>query len=114
MNTLMNDDEAFSEHELPIGSDSAQRSQREMNAEMAAVSEWYEAGKAEHGEETQPRLNYPPYRSSVLRNPTKQPYRADPETIERYAPVFGHRDVDPVEADLTIQGTGEPIGERMW
>ena len=113
MNTLMNDDEAFSEHELPIGSDSAQRSQREMNAEMAAVSERYESGRAEHGEETQPRLNYPPYRSSVLRHPTKEPYHADPETIELYAPVFGHRDVDPVEADLTIQGTGEPIGERI-
>ena len=29
------------------------------------------------------------------------------------APVFGHSDVNPVEADLTIQGGGEPIGERI-
>ena len=107
----MSDDEAFSEHELPTGSDTAQRSQGEMDAEMAAVIEGYEAGKAEHGEETQPRLNYPPYRSSVLRHPTKDPYPADPETIELFAPVFGHRDVDPLEADLTIQGLGEPSGE---
>ena len=80
----MSDDEAFSEHELVAGSDTAQRSQREMDAEMAAVIEGYEAGKAEHGEETQPRLNYPPYRSSVLRHPTKDPLHADPETIELY------------------------------
>ena len=109
----MSDEEAFSEHEPVTGSDTAKRSQREMDAEMAAVIEGYEAGKAEHGEETQPRLNYPPYRSSVLRHPTKDPLHADPETIELYAPVFGHRDVDPLEADLTIQGNGEPIGERI-
>ena len=106
-------DEAFSEHEPVTGSDTAQRSQAEMDAEMAAVIEGYEAGKAEHGEETQPRLDYPPYRSSVLRHPTKDPHHADPETIELYAPVFGQRDVDPLEADLTIQHHGEPIGERI-
>jgi len=27
--------------------------------------------------------------------------------------VFGLRDVDPLESDLTIQHSGEPIGERM-
>ncbi|GAA1526271.1 hypothetical protein [Nocardioides humi] len=37
---------------------------------------------------------------------------ADPEGVELVAPVFGHSDVDPVEADLTIQHGGEPIGER--
>ncbi|WP_031468933.1 protocatechuate 3,4-dioxygenase subunit beta [Sciscionella sediminilitoris] len=61
----------------------------------------------------QPKLDYPPYRSSLLRHPTKDPYHADPETIERAVPVFGHRDVDPLEADLTIQHRGEPIGERI-
>ncbi len=29
------------------------------------------------------------------------------------APVFGHSDVDPLEADLTIQAGGDPIGERI-
>ena len=33
--------------------------------------------------------------------------------IELWAPAFGQRDVDPLEADLTIQHGGEPIGERM-
>ena len=85
----MSDDEAFSEHEPVTGSDTAQRSQAEMDAEMAAVIEGYEAGKAEHGEETQPRLDYPPYRSSLLRHPTKDLHHADPEGIELWAPVFG-------------------------
>ena len=63
--------------------------------------------------ETQPRLDYPPYRSSLLRHPTKSLRQVDPETIELWAPCFGHRDVAALEADLTIQHTGEPIGERV-
>ena len=30
-----------------------------------------------------------------------------------WSPCFSHRDVDPLEADLTIQRSGEPIGERI-
>ncbi|XVX22088.1 protocatechuate 3,4-dioxygenase subunit beta [Actinomycetota bacterium] len=62
---------------------------------------------------TQPRLDFTAYRSSALRHPTKDLHHADPEGIELWAPVFGHRDVNPIEADLTIQDGGEPIGERM-
>lgn len=62
--------------------------------------------------ETQPRLDFPPYRSALLRHPTKDLRHADPEGVELVAPVFGHSDVDPVESDLTIQGGGEPVGER--
>jgi protocatechuate 3,4-dioxygenase beta subunit len=58
-----------------------------------------------------PRLHFPPYRSSLLRHPTKELRRADPEGAELVAPVFGHSDVDPLEADLTVQGPGEPVGE---
>jgi protocatechuate 3,4-dioxygenase beta subunit len=61
----------------------------------------------------QPRIDYPPYRSSLLRHPTKALEQADPEGVEWYAPVFGPQDVDPLEADLTIQHRGEPLGERM-
>ena len=32
--------------------------------------------------EPQPRLDYPPYRSSLLRHPTKDLHHADPEGIE--------------------------------
>ena len=77
-NTLMSDEEAFSEHELVTGSDTAQRSQGEMDAEMAAVIDGYEAGKAEHGEETQPRLNYPPYRAACCAIPPRIPHPCRP------------------------------------
>jgi protocatechuate 3,4-dioxygenase beta subunit len=63
--------------------------------------------------ETQPLLDFPPYRTSLLRHPTKDLRHTDPEGAELVAPVFGHSDIDPLEADLTAQATGEPIGERM-
>ncbi len=63
--------------------------------------------------ETKPRIDFPPYRSSLLRHPTKALHHADPEGVELVAPVFGHSDVDPLEADLTIQDGGDPTGERM-
>ncbi|HOV99892.1 MAG TPA: protocatechuate 3,4-dioxygenase subunit beta [Rhodoglobus sp.] len=57
--------------------------------------------------------DFPPYRSSILRHPTHPLVRVDPETVELVAPAFGHTDVHGDEADLTIQGSGEPIGERI-
>jgi protocatechuate 3,4-dioxygenase beta subunit len=91
-------------------------SQEEISAEIAEI-----AAQAQEGDSPQPRIDYPPYRSSILRHPTKDPRHADPETIELWAPCFGHRDVHPLESDLTIgahEGTnslvsGEPIGERI-
>jgi protocatechuate 3,4-dioxygenase, beta subunit len=61
----------------------------------------------------QPKLDFAPYRSSLLRHPTKDLHHADPEGAELVAPVFGHTDINPLEADLTIQDGGEPIGERI-
>jgi protocatechuate 3,4-dioxygenase, beta subunit len=69
--------------------------------------------QAQASGETQPRLDFPPYRSSILRHPTKDLRHADPEGAELVAPVFGQSDVDTLEADLTIQAGGEPIGERI-
>jgi len=57
--------------------------------------------------------DYPPYRSSTLRHPSHDLVRVDPETVELVSPAFGHTDVHGDEADLTIQGSGEPIGERI-
>ncbi|WP_276069014.1 protocatechuate 3,4-dioxygenase subunit beta [Mycobacterium bourgelatii] len=59
------------------------------------------------------RLDYPPYRSSVLRHPKHPMLVVDPEAIERCAPVFGDGDVQPDDADLTTGHSGEPIGERI-
>jgi protocatechuate 3,4-dioxygenase beta subunit len=63
--------------------------------------------------DAQPRLDFPPYRSTLLRHPTKELRHADPEGAELVAPVFGHSDVGVLESDLTIQRGGEPIGERI-
>jgi protocatechuate 3,4-dioxygenase, beta subunit len=84
--------------------------QHVVDEEVAELRRAYEAAGVE---ELQPRRDYPPYRSSLLRHPTKDLHHADPEGVELWAPCFGERDVDPLEADLTIQGGGEPVGERM-
>jgi protocatechuate 3,4-dioxygenase, beta subunit len=84
--------------------------QAEITAEIAAIhTDYHRAGV----EESQPRLNHPPYRSSMFRHPTYELHRADPEAIELSAPCFGEGDVDPLDADLTIQHGGQPIGERV-
>jgi protocatechuate 3,4-dioxygenase beta subunit len=81
--------------------------QAEISAEIARIAE------ARTAAEAQPRLDYAPYRSSILRHPTKALQQADPEGVELHAPVFGLQDVDPLEADLTIQHRGVPLGERI-
>lgn len=90
--------------------DSASASQREINSEIAAISSDYQRGGVE---ESQPRLDYPPYRSSLLRHPVKEFSHADPEGVELWAPCFGDRDVRTLESDLTIHHPGTPIGERV-
>jgi protocatechuate 3,4-dioxygenase beta subunit len=65
------------------------------------------------GHDHQPRLDYPAYRSSILRHPTKALQPVDPEGVELWAPCFGHTDVAGAEADLTIQHAGEPVGSRI-
>ncbi|HSN36932.1 MAG TPA: protocatechuate 3,4-dioxygenase subunit beta, partial [Arthrobacter sp.] len=94
--------------------DAAAESQADLSAEMKALGDAY-AQALQNGApaEIQPRLDYAPYRSSVLRHPTKDLHHADPETIELYSPAFGHMDVHALEADLTIQHNGEPLGERI-
>ncbi|MGC5614773.1 protocatechuate 3,4-dioxygenase subunit beta [Georgenia sp. Z1491] len=99
------DDETFdSAHVLDPAA--TQDSQATISAEISSIH----AGASG---ETQPRVDFPPYRSSLLRHPTKAMQHADPETIELWSPAFGHRDVHAVESDLTIQGSGEPLGERI-
>lgn len=94
---------------LPPAAPAAGSGQADVDAEIAALATSYDVSRRE----IQPRLDYPPYRSSALRHPTKDPLRVEPEGVELWAPVFGPTDVDPVEADLTVQHEGEPLGERM-
>ncbi|GAA1702502.1 protocatechuate 3,4-dioxygenase subunit beta [Dietzia cercidiphylli] len=81
--------------------------QAEISAEIADLSAGADPSAI------RPCLDYSPYRSSLLRHPTKDLHQVDPEGVELWSPCFSHRDVDPLEADLTIQRSGEPIGERI-
>ncbi len=95
---------------VPLSPDTAASTQAEVSREIATIETAYRGSGVV---ETQPRLDYPPYRSSLLRHPTKALQHADPETLERWAPCFGECDVHPLESDLTIQRGGEPLGERI-
>lgn len=108
------DRDATREMTMDAAPDTAAGSQAQLSAEIEAGHRAYEEG-LEQGlpEELGPRRDWPPYRSSLLRHPTKDLHHADPETIELFAPVFGERDVGALEADLTVQPGGEPIGERL-
>ncbi|MEE4024884.1 protocatechuate 3,4-dioxygenase subunit beta [Gordonia sp. PKS22-38] len=105
--------EVFTDHGQ-ISSDAAHGTQQQISDEIARIGDRYASALSSGGApETAPRLDYAPYRSSLLRHPTKSFVHNDPEGIELWSPAFGHRDVDPLEADLTIQHGGDPIGERM-
>lgn len=86
---------------------SGMETQEVISKEIAEIHASAPAGDA------QPLLDFAPYRSSVLRHPQRAPRPVDPEGAELSAPVFGPSDVDPLEADLTIQGNAEPIGSRI-
>ena len=61
----------------------------------------------------QPPSLYMPYKSTELRAP-KQPLVILPHTLsEVTGPVYGHGRVLPIDADLTKQHAGEPLGERI-
>jgi protocatechuate 3,4-dioxygenase beta subunit len=60
-----------------------------------------------------PPLDYPAYRSTVLRAP-KQPLLPLPHGLtEVTGPLLGEGRVEPGDADLTTRRAGEPIGERI-
>jgi protocatechuate 3,4-dioxygenase, beta subunit len=92
----------------------AELTQATISAEIAERHADYDARVAAGAARLDtPLLDFDPYRSSVLRHPTKNPKLIDPESIELESPAFGHRDVAPVESDLTVNHSGEPLGERM-
>jgi protocatechuate 3,4-dioxygenase, beta subunit len=68
---------------------------------------------ARTGNGSDPPSLSPGYKSTVLRAPSR-PLVIIPQTLsEITGPVYGHSDVKPVEADLTKQHAGEPLGERI-
>jgi protocatechuate 3,4-dioxygenase beta subunit len=61
----------------------------------------------------QPDYLSPPYKSTIKRSPS-QPLLVIPHTIsEVTGPVYGHSRLGPLDADLTAQHEGEPLGERI-
>jgi protocatechuate 3,4-dioxygenase beta subunit len=70
-------------------------------------------GATVHPDRLDPAYDYPGYVSTHLRAP-KRPLRSLPEGLTEIAgPVFGEGLVGPLDHDLTRQGSGEPIGERL-
>ena len=90
-------------------------SQQDISREIAERAEADAAAAADAGAPRHhPARDYAPYRSSLLRHP-KQPLVSvrDPEAVELSGPVFGVTDVGELDADLTRQHLGEPLGERI-
>jgi protocatechuate 3,4-dioxygenase beta subunit len=71
------------------------------------------AGYRRPDPDTQPEYDYPPYASTVRRSPSR-PLIVLPTTLsEVTGPLFGPERIGPTDHDLTLQGDGPPIGERI-
>jgi protocatechuate 3,4-dioxygenase beta subunit len=62
---------------------------------------------------SQPRLYYPPYRSTIKRAPAQPLIRLPANYADLSAPVYGYLPIGETDNDLTRQHTGEPLGERI-
>ncbi|MFC1440326.1 protocatechuate 3,4-dioxygenase subunit beta [Streptacidiphilus sp. N1-10] len=95
----------------PPSSPAGVLTQQDIDREIAAAHKAYQA---EGVPRQHPARDYPPYRSSTLRHPTRALVSLrDPEAAELRGPVFGATDVTDLDADLTRQHHGEPLGERI-
>jgi protocatechuate 3,4-dioxygenase beta subunit len=64
-------------------------------------------------QDDRPPYLYPPYRSTVLRAPSR-PLILLPRALAKWSgPVFGESTIGPLDHDLTRQHAGEPQGERI-
>jgi len=62
---------------------------------------------------SQPPLLYPPYKSSVLRAPTRPLIRLPAALHDLASPVYGYLPIGPSDNDLTRQHAAEPQGHRI-
>jgi protocatechuate 3,4-dioxygenase beta subunit len=60
-----------------------------------------------------PPLDWPAYRSSMLRAPKRPPVRLPQGLTEITGPLLGAERVTAADADLTTRHRGEPLGERI-
>jgi protocatechuate 3,4-dioxygenase, beta subunit len=56
---------------------------------------------------------FPDYRSTVERSPSQPPLALRQELTEVTGPLLGQERVGPLDADLTRQHDGEPLGQRI-
>ena len=80
-----------------------------MNAKPAPPLPGYRA----YDRDTQPEHLYPPYASTVKRAPHEPLLPLQASLSEITGPVFGFERIRANDWDLTRQGKGEPIGERI-
>jgi protocatechuate 3,4-dioxygenase beta subunit len=62
---------------------------------------------------SQPSYQYPQYRSTIRRAPSKQLILLPHTLSEVTGPVYGHDDISETDNDLTRQHVGAPLGERI-
>jgi protocatechuate 3,4-dioxygenase beta subunit len=62
---------------------------------------------------THPPLDWPAYKSTSLRHPNRPPLEIPRTPTELTGPALGERVLGPLDADLTRQHAGEPLGERI-
>jgi protocatechuate 3,4-dioxygenase beta subunit len=65
------------------------------------------------GRPLDPAYLFPDYTSTLLRSPSRALVLPPPGMSELTGPAFGSGDVRDTDADLTVHGSGEPIGERI-
>ena len=63
--------------------------------------------------DTRVELDWPDYRSTRLRCPTRPLVPLPERFADLDGPVFGEDALDPADDDLTAQGRGEVLGERI-
>ncbi|MET8142419.1 protocatechuate 3,4-dioxygenase subunit beta [Sphaerisporangium sp. NPDC005288] len=99
----------------PVGGAAAPVTQEIISAEITqARQDYVKAVEGGAARRDHPARGYPPYRSSLLRHPRHDLVAVgDPEAVELSGPVFGVTDVTDLDADLTGQHHGEPLGERI-
>jgi protocatechuate 3,4-dioxygenase, beta subunit len=64
-------------------------------------------------EADRPPYLYPPYRSTLLRAPTRPLVLLPHRLSEITGPAFGDGEIGSLDHDLTRQHSGEPLGERI-
>ncbi len=79
-----------------------------MSAETGLILPRYQRPEGVH-----PPLDYPEYRSSQLRAPTKPLVPMPQWLTEVTGPLLGPERVTAADADLTTRHAGEPLGERI-